>query len=190
MADRTRTARRSSHWLSDVCSVEGCERKRRAYGLCEVHNRQRIRRGEAPPPRPARLTCQTDGCSETVNCRWLCYEHYKASLKRVRKEPRVKASHMTQDGYRLIDARDHPLVNVQGYAYEHRLVLFDKIGPGWHPCHWCAEPVTWDVRNVGEAGCLTVDHLDAQRLNNVPENLVPSCIQCNSARKTKRRKQV
>lgn len=185
MADRTR--RRSSYWTSDVCSIEGCGKERRNHGLCGAHDQQRIRRGEAPPLRPPRLNCQTEGCPDTVYCRWLCRSHY-LSLVRVKAEPRAKASRMTPAGYLLVDARNHPLANGDGYAYEHRLVLYERIGPGWHPCHWCATPITWDVRRTGEAGCLTVDHLDTGRSNNVSENLVPSCIQCNSARKAKNRK--
>jgi hypothetical protein len=41
----------------------------------------------------------------------------------------------------------------------HRLVLFAKIGPGTHPCHWCGTPVTW---TMGErrTDALTTDHVD------------------------------
>lgn len=69
------------------------------------------------------------------------------------------------------------------------MVLFDAIGPGEHPCHWCGWPVSWDV--VYRAGsdvlaerweALIADHLDGDRANNDPANLVPSCPYDNSNR--------
>lgn len=63
---------------------------------------------------------------------------------------------------------------------EHRLVLWDKIGPGEHPCHWCGTHLQWGkgVRH----GVLIADHLDGDPSNNDPENIVASCNVCNSIR--------
>lgn len=68
----------------------------------------------------------------------------------------------------------HPVAK-NGQAYEHRAVLFDKIGPGVHDCHWCGKAVEWFVD-------LTVDHLDCVKGNNDPGNLVPCCAGCNRRR--------
>jgi hypothetical protein len=58
-------------------------------------------------------------------------------------------------------------------------VLYDTIGPGEHPCHWCGRIVSWDHKeNAGESTLIT-DHLDENTLNNGPDNLVPSCWKCN-----------
>lgn len=80
-------------------------------------------------------------------------------------------------------APDHPLRGKRGEVLEHRAVLYDAIGPGTHPCHWCKRLVTWRVR-TGEPPLiddLVVDHLDGDPTNNALENLVPSCQPCNVA---------
>jgi HNH endonuclease len=58
-------------------------------------------------------------------------------------------------------------------------VLYDKIGPGEHGCHWCPRRVHWDGVGILR---LVADHLDDDRWNNDPENLVSSCRTCNSNR--------
>lgn len=48
-------------------------------------------------------------------------------------------------GYKyLTGMQDHPLVtNDRGQITEHRVVLYDAIGPGPHPCHWCGKLLDW-----------------------------------------------
>lgn len=71
---------------------------------------------------------------------------------------------------------DHPLT-VRGKLLEHRKVLYDKIGPGPHPCHWCGVMLEWGGRDG-----IIADHLDNDTQNNDPANLVPSCNHCNLTR--------
>lgn len=81
-------------------------------------------------------------------------------------------------GYRILTGQqEHPLSLSDGTLAEHRKVLYDKIGPGSHPCHWCDWELAW-----GGVDGICVDHLDTDRLNNNPENLVPSCHDCNKFR--------
>lgn len=87
-------------------------------------------------------------------------------------------------GYRDIRAIGHPLANKNGTAREHRIILFDRIGPGSHPCHWCGKAVTWrypgaDWGTPRGCGVLITDHLDGDKRDNSPDNLVPSCHRCN-----------
>lgn len=81
---------------------------------------------------------------------------------------------------------DHPLAQPShnGYAkaYEHRLVLFNKIGGGEHKCHWCKKTIAWDGPKSSR---IVADHLDADTRNNEPENLVPACWRCNFTRATR-----
>lgn len=92
------------------------------------------------------------------------------------------------DGYRIVQAPGHPLAREDGSIREHRMVLFDVIGPGVHPCHWCGWEVDWAVtyRPGGTAAerwsALIADHLNGDRLCNEPGNLVAACAYCNSNR--------
>lgn len=90
------------------------------------------------------------------------------------------AGSISQAGYRIIKAHGHPMANDQGNAFEHRVLLFDAIGPSGHPCHWCNRPLVW----LGPTGVdkLCIDHLDDNKVNNDLANLVPSCVVCNAQR--------
>lgn len=69
----------------------------------------------------------------------------------------------------------HPLANDEGMVAEHRKVLYDRIGPGPHPCHWgCGRELDW-----GGQGGIQADHLNGIKDDNRPENLVQSCQSCN-----------
>ena len=83
----------------------------------------------------------------------------------------------------------HPLCTPKGtYVYEHRLVLWNKIGPGEHRCHHgCGRVVAWKPGAGARRGSLVVDHLDDNPHNNEPSNLVPSCNPCNQGRKIRKR---
>lgn len=80
--------------------------------------------------------------------------------------------------YRKIVQPDHPLAQADGKVYVHRAVLYDKIGTGEHPCHWCKTLVAW----LRDGALLIPDHVDGNTWNNDPDNLVPSCYSCNITR--------
>lgn len=80
------------------------------------------------------------------------------------------------DGYKILTQQPKHFLSNSGNIAEHRLVLFEKIGEGEHPCHWCGKTLFW-----WGVPKLTTDHLDGDVVNNVPENLVPSCFGCNRA---------
>lgn len=69
---------------------------------------------------------------------------------------------------------DHPLAAKNGKVAVSRLVLFDKLGAGDHPCHWCGCSLTWLT--------ICADHLNSDPTDNRPENLVASCRGCNANR--------
>jgi len=73
----------------------------------------------------------------------------------------------------------HPLAGAQGKVGAHRVALFEKLGPADQPCHWCGLVLPW---LGGAAKAINADHLDGDRLNNDPRNLVPACLQCNTKR--------
>src|SRR4051794_34080935 len=81
--------------------------------------------------------------------------------------------------YKYVKRKHHPLSPPCGKVPLHRLTLFDKIGPGTHPCYRCKTPVTWSTTSRTGKGVLVTDHVDGDPANNSPENLEPSCQSCN-----------
>lgn len=84
--------------------------------------------------------------------------------------------------YKHFVQHDHPLANQAGMVSLHRAVLYEKIGPGTHACHWCQRPVAWSTGGA-KSGALISDHMDFDINNNAAGNLVPACLGCNSMRK-------
>lgn len=89
---------------------------------------------------------------------------------------------MATSPYKYVRRKSHPLTTPSRFIPEHRLVLYDAIGPGPHPCHWCSKPVDWLTGHRTGEGALVVDHLDCNQRNNALENLAPSCHACNQRR--------
>lgn len=136
-------------------------------------------------------TCTVPGCGKPARSSeadW-CPMHYHrmyrhGSLDKTAVGVRVGAPRR----YRTIAAKGHPLAHANGRAYEHRVVLYDLIGPGVHECHWCGDPVEWLPK--GTPGELQPDHLNNDGGDNRPENLVPSCRSCNAGRAVQRRSDI
>lgn len=84
--------------------------------------------------------------------------------------------------YRVLRWPSHPLASRAGYVAEHRAVWFENAGPGPYTCHWCGKALRLVSEMVVTGDVLVVDHLDGDRLNNSPENLVASCTGCNVTR--------
>jgi hypothetical protein len=82
-------------------------------------------------------------------------------------------------GYLRVYVPDHPLASAQGLVQVHRLVLADEIGLDYAICPYCGRTVDWFGKGSHR---LVVDHLDDNKINNSPENLVPSCTSCNAHR--------
>lgn len=95
----------------------------------------------------------------------------------ITKEP-ARGRSISPYGYVILTGQQgHPLAAKNGAISEHRKVLYDKIGPGVHACHWCGKQIEW--LSPVRAMQICVDHLDEDKQNNAPENLVPSCFLCN-----------
>jgi hypothetical protein len=135
--------------------------------------------------------CSVPECARKRSARFLCRAHYQRLRRNapisvpIGRRGRPRTGENTCGWIRITIGRDHPLADNKGRCLEHRLVLYQKIGPGWHRCAWCGRKVSWSRRWPYSSDALVVDHLDGQRSNNVSENLVASCGSCNSKRRTK-----
>jgi len=169
--ERYKVARRipKSEW--SLCSTAGCERTVRMVGaaLC---NRcyQRERKSKAG-------ICHVHKCTALAlrSANTLCEKHYTRMRRTgtfdVRK-PMYR--YVTGAGYIKLYEPAHPMADTSGYVFEHRKVAYDRDGEGPHHCYWCAAPLNWT-----EA---VVDHLNEDKANNRPHNLVVACTNCNRAR--------
>lgn len=109
----------------------------------------------------------------------MCEKHYCRIVRRGVGPERAafKYRYVKSEGYAVIVEPGHPLADKAGRLYEHRAVLHAKHNHGAEgcpPCYWCAATLTWKT--------LVVDHLNEQKMDNRPENLVPACNRCNRAR--------
>ena len=82
----------------------------------------------------------------------------------------------SREGYTRISIKGREVMR-------HRLILYQRIGPGEHPCFHCGKSVTWDDSHTTKPDtALLASHLDRDKKNNRPGNIVPSCNDCNSSR--------
>jgi hypothetical protein len=131
-----------------------------------------------------RRHCVVEGCEWRAHSAiGYCGKHYTRWKKY--GDPLAYASYRyryTNGGYIYLYRPAHPMADKTGRVAEHRLVLSEKTGPGAHPCHWCGLTVSWDKKWPGDRDALVPDHLNGDRADNRPENLVPSCQPCNVSR--------
>lgn len=133
-----------------------------------------------------RAPCSVDACDGPLYAKGYCVLHYSRMRegKPIGDGTRLKREWGTGGlnayGYLVVNRPSHPLATSQGKLLAHRGVLYDAIGEGPHPCHWCGKLLPW--QGYSAAHCINVDHLDFDRLNNKRENLVPSCLDCNTKR--------
>lgn len=139
----------------------------------------KAKRGKKIGP-PTAETCQkiSDGWSE--ESRQAASERRKGL--RFNGKSSAVGFYINAGGYKTLTGMiGHPLSSRKNDVLEHRYVLYEKIGPGPHQCHYINEfgcgksALEW-----GGHGGICVDHLDRNRQNNNPENLVPCCLSCNS----------
>lgn len=175
-----------------ICTVEGCGKPHEAKGFCKAHYRKFKTYGDPLAGRTKRPSgpCEIKDCPEMARRNGLCNSHSRQMRTHgdplIRERRKRGTGYIRDDGYMQLGKPDHPLADSRGIVYIHRMVLFDAIGWGPHPCHWCAKPVGFQVKKgPGGWGTLIVDHADFNTSNNVLTNLLVSCNPCNATRQRK-----
>lgn len=158
-----------------TCNIESCTNRVRGKGslICNFHyNRIRV---------ASVGVCGVHKCGRPATRigSGLCDTHYY----RVRRNGTldllpVRNAYKHSAGYVVCRYPNHPLARTKGSAknwvFEHRVIAYEKYGPTELSCHWCGVPIVWKT--------LHVDHLNEDKTDNDPSNLVVSCKQCNRAR--------
>ncbi len=84
---------------------------------------------------------------------------------------------------RMLYRPDHALAGNTGLVSAARAILFNRIGAGWHSCHWCGRKIRWRIGKSGNlVDAVIADHVNNDPLDDAPENIVASCGACNGTR--------
>ena len=70
--------------MGEECNVEGCERPTYSKGLCEMHYRRVLRRGEVGPASVItreKVMCIAEGCDKVAEAWGYCHGHYQRLLR-------------------------------------------------------------------------------------------------------------
>lgn len=163
------------------CSVDGCTNPSRAKGWCKRHYERWRTTGTVDLKVPEMVTCSANGCDARAHAKSLCYKHYFRWYRKGHTDRDYQPGHLTgtSHGYRSRSAHGHPLADKRGRIYNHRFVLYESIGDGPHPCHWCGVMVDWTDPPISR---LEVDHVSGNKGDDSLSNLVPSCGPCNRLR--------
>lgn len=114
---------------SGICQSEFCTMTASASGMCKAHY-------EIDRDRRYGRSCSFQACEKPVSnvSFLLCAGHNQQRIKgknltalRMRRRPEGYRWH-DDDGYVYIAARNDPRSNVNGYIFEHRLVMSDFLG--------------------------------------------------------------
>ena len=114
--------------------------------------------------------CKTDDCNgkATRISYGLCEScYYRLRRNGSTKKNKPKYRYLTKAGYiRLLNPK-HPLSQLKGYVYEHRLVVYNYYNGEPQECYWCGKAVGWDK--------VVIDHLNENKADNRIKNLIYSC---------------
>ena len=136
-----------------TCSVVGCGRPSKSWGLCNTHNERRRRTGAVQADVPV--------------------GKYEAAVPTATGHGylrRYAPDHVLANGSGFVYEHRKVLFDLIGYGPH--LCRWCDAPVNWSHCRVPAKDPT----------ALTVDHLDSDGTNNDPDNLVPSCHPCNFGR--------
>lgn len=119
--------------MDKVCSIDGCDKRRKGRGWCAAHYWRWSRHGDplGGGPSPGEYVsdiCSVDGCCRDRKTKGLCSIHYKRMLKHgspLADKP-IESRNGTGGGY--VDAQGYRILFRNGkYVKEHRLVMAEYL---------------------------------------------------------------
>lgn len=131
------------------CSVDGCGRKHEARGLCSIHYRRFVNHGNTDFLGRVKGVCSVDGCERPSCGLGFCSMHYsrfKSNGDPLKVQTRPQGTGNIQDGYLRY-------TNTGNRRMAHREIVENILG----------------FKLPKEA---IVHHVDGNRMNNEPTNLV------------------
>jgi hypothetical protein len=171
--------------VSKQCSVADCVAMALVKGFCGKHYQRVLKTGTTERRQTDALhECSIDGCNSSPRSTFAkyCEKHYMRMYRKGHPNTTIGQGWHDNKGYHISKAHGHRVASASGWVRTHRLLLFNKLGPGEHPCYHCGMLVSWDKTYPEHADALVVDHLDENTSNNSLDNIVPSCNVCNVTR--------
>lgn len=152
-----------------TCSDE-CHKKRQAQWSREDIKRRKEKNN----------ICIIKGCRKTaVRTRnTLCEAHYYQNRRTGSFNKKIYPKTADHGSYvRILGShvQNHPMRSKKSnMLYEHRMVAYDSRNGICDDCFWCGKELTWE-------SCV-IDHLNEDKHDNRPDNLLVSCPRCNRGR--------
>lgn len=159
--------------LDHLCFNKGCVNPEH---LEQVSHLENVRRGGVNGSNYLKTYCDHghEFTPENTYTRSNGWRQCRACARRLMRQGKYRSA------YTYLYLPGHPIADKSGRIQVHRAVLYESIGPGPHPCHWCGAMADW-----GGIGGIHVDHLNGEPADNRLGNLVPSCQHCNKSRASK-----
>lgn len=126
------------------------------------------------------VICKIEGCARKAmyQAQQVCQKHYFRFMRtgsyQLLPKPQRIIRRQDSRGYWQLYMPDHPLADSTGQVWEHRKIVYDRIGDVIPSCELCGKPLTWKIAHI--------DHIDENPSNNDPQNLRPLCGPCNTRR--------
>ena len=147
--------------------------KKHCSGECRVKYQIRMQKENLPfLPKCSNPACSNKATQIGSGICNTCYYRIQRTGNYIKPKPKYR--YKTGASYIKLLSPEHELADSNGNVFEHRKVAYEKYGSGIQGCFWCGESLKWEK--------VVIDHLNENKQDNRPGNLVISCNKCNRIR--------